>query len=255
MTFFDCNASYGILDVPPLQYADTPEELLAEMDFCNVDEALVTCAAQRCDSPIVGNELVVRETRGQPRLHPAWAILPPQTEELAPTVGAFVADMARHGVRALWAFPAFDKYALNATTCGELFEELTARQVPLFLPLTQLGGGSQSGWQALDGLLSQFPRLTVIASDQSVWGEDRFFRPLIERYPRLHLDISTYELGRGLEDFCRKYGPARLLFGTHYPQVPMGGPVLNLKHADISDYDRELVAGGNLRRLLGEVRL
>ena len=261
MTFFDCDASYGILDVPPQQYAETPEQLLAEMDFCNVDEALVTCAAQRCDSPIVGNELVVRETEGHSCLHPAWVILPPQTGELAHTVDAFIADMGRNGVRALWAFPARNHYSLNATTFGPLFEELSERNVPLFLPVPEMGGGSHShtsyylGWKFVDELLAQFPRLTLVATDQSVWGQDRYFRPLVERYPRFYLDIATYEQGRGLEDFCRKYGPGRLLFGTHYPEVPMGGPVLNVANADISDRDKELIAGGNLRRLLQEVRL
>jgi len=261
MTFFDCNASYGILDVPPQQYAETPEQLLAEMDFCNVDEALVTCAAQRCDSPIVGNELVVRETKGHPRLHPAWAILPPQTEELAPTVDAFIADMGRNNVRALWAFPARNKYLLNATTFGTLFEALIERSIPLFFPLTEAVPGLSGhaayhfGWQLVDTLLAQFPRLTLVAAEQHVWGEDRYFRPLVERYRNLYLDISTYEQGRGLEDFCRKYGPERLLFGTHYPEVPMGGAVLNVANSDISDSDKELIAGGNLRRLLQEVRL
>ena len=261
MTFFDCNASYGILDVPPPQYAATPAALLAEMDFCGVDQALVTCAAQRADSPLVGNELVLADLAGHDRLHPAWVLLPPQTGEQVPTVEAFIAEMGRAGVKALWAFPAKNKYLLSATTFGPVFEVLIERSIPLFFPLTEAlpGPGGHAaghlGWQTVDALLAQFPRLTLVATDQSVWGQDRYFRPLIERYPNLYLDISTYEQGRGLEDFCRQYGPERLLFGTHYPEVPMGGPVLNVANADIPQRDRELIAAGNLTRLLQEVRL
>jgi len=261
MELFDCNASYGVPDVPPQQCAETPEALLAEMDFCGVDEALVTCAAQRCDSPLIGNELVVEQTKGHPRLHPTWVILPPQTGEQAPTIEAFIADMARAGVKALWAFPARNKYLLNATTFGPLFEALIERSIPLFFPVTEAMpgfGGHVSyhlGWDHVDRLLSDFPRLTLVATDMSVWGQDRYFRPLIERYPRLYLDISSYEQGRGLEDFCKKYGPERLLFGTHYPDIPMGGPILNLINADISDHDKELIARGNLIHLLEEVKL
>ncbi|NPV09642.1 MAG: amidohydrolase family protein [Anaerolineae bacterium] len=261
MHLFDCNASYGLLDVPPLQYAATPADLIAEMDFCSVAEALVTCAAQRCDSPLVGNDLVLEQTRDHPRLHPAWVLLPPQTEEQAPTVDAFIARMGEAEVRALWAFPARNKYLLNATTFGPVFEVLIERSIPLFFPLTEAlpGPGGHAaghlGWQTVDDLLSQFPRLTLVATDQSVWGQDRYFRPLIERYRNLYLDISTYEQGRGLEDFCRKYGPDRLLFGTHYPEVPMGGPVLNLVNADIGSRDKELIGAGNLSRLLQEVKL
>jgi predicted TIM-barrel fold metal-dependent hydrolase len=260
MRFFDCNACYGIFDVPPVQYAATPEELLAEMDWCGVDEALVTCAAQRADSPLVGNELVVAETKGHSRLHPAWVILPPQTGELGESVDAFLAAMRRAGVKALWAFPARNKYLLSATTFGPLLEALIERSIPLFLPLTEAVPGLSGhaayhfGWQLIDTLLAQFPRLTLVAAEQHVWGEDRYFRPLVERYRNFYLDISTYEQGRGLEDFCRKYGPERLLFGTHYPEVPMGGPVLNVLNADIPEADKELIAGGNLARLLQEAK-
>lgn len=261
MRLFDCNACFGTPDVPPLQYAETAAALLAEMDFCAVDEALVTCAAQRCDSPLVGNELVVAATRGQSRLHPSWVLLPPQTEEQAPSIDRFLADVAGAGVRALWAYPGRDKYLLNGTTFGAVFEELIEHSVPLFFPLEEAmpGGGGhaafQVGWQMVDTLLGEFPRLTLVVANPMVWGEDRYFRPLIERHRNLYLDIGAYEQGRGLEDFCRKYGGERLLFGTHYPDVPMGGTVLNLLHADIAQSHRELIASGNLERLLGGVRL
>ena len=254
MRFLDCNATFGPPSVAPPGYAVTAADLLAEMDFCGVESALVTCATQRDGSPIEGNQLVVDLTRALPRLRPAWAILPPQTEELAPDVDSFFSSMARAGVRALWAFPARHHFLLNRTTFGSFLEELTSRQIPLFLPLTEVSGSSQ-GWQLVDEILADFPRLTLVATDQSVWGQDRYFRPLVERYPRFHFETSRYELGRGIEAFCQKYGPDRLLFGTRYPDTPMGGPVLNLAHADISDTDREAIAEGNLERLLAEVRL
>jgi hypothetical protein len=254
MKLFDCNATFGLGITPPPQYAATPDDLLQEMDFCHVDEALVTCAAQRDDSPIVGNELVVQLTRGRPRLRPTWAILPPQLEELAPSVDAFYSAMAASGVKALWAFPLKHKYLLNRTTFGGFFEEMIARRVPLFLPLTETSGGI-GGWQLVDTLLSYFPALTLIPTDQSVWGQDRYFRPLVERFPNLYVEIARYELGRGIEAFCRKYGPDRMLFGTRYPETPMGGPVLNLLHADIPTEYKEAIASGNLERLLGEVKL
>lgn len=253
LKFFDCNASYGRLDVPPIQYAATPTDLVAEMDFCGVAEALVTCAAQRCDSPLVGNELVIEETRDQPRLHPAWVLLPPQSDEQAPTVDQFLTDMRQAGVKALWVFPARNKFLLNATTFGAVFETLIERSIPVFYPLEE--APPAAGWQQVDTLLADFPQLTLVAANHNVWGQDRYFRPLIERYPRLYLDIAAYEQGRGLEDFCRRYGAERLLFGTRYPEVPMGGPMLNVAHADISPQDRELIASGNLSRLLQEVKL
>ena len=104
MFFFDCNVSFGLIPNPPPSLAATPEALLAEMDHCGVDGALVTCAAQRFDSPLVGNGLLIEQVRDQPRLHPAWALLPSQTGEM-PEPDLLAGRMREDGTRALWAWP------------------------------------------------------------------------------------------------------------------------------------------------------
>jgi hypothetical protein len=123
---------------------------------------------------------------------------------------------------------------------------LVARKIPLFL-------GPR--WQEAADLLREFPELTLVVVNHSDWGDDRLFRPLIERYPRLHLDTSNYQLERGLSDFVRKYGPDRLLYGSGSPNLQMGAALLTLAQADVSDDAKAAIAGGNLRRLLSEVRL
>ncbi len=252
MFFFDCNVSFGPPPVLPLSLSWTPQELLAEMDRNGVDEALVTCAAQCHDSPLVGNPLLIDLIRDEPRLHPAWAILPEQTGEMS--VNELMTGMRANGVRALWAWPGQHCYLLNAVTWGGLFEELIARHIPLFLPLTSHSGGV-GRWAMVSALLREFPRLTLVAVDQSVWGEDRYFRPLIEKYPNLYMETSHYELAHGLRDFYRRYGADHWLFGTAYPTRYMGGAVMQLYHTDIPWSAREAIAGGNLRRLLEEARL
>ena len=101
----------------------------------------------------------------------------------------------------------------------------------------------------------RFPKLTFVVTNHGSWGHDRYFRGLVEKYENLHIDTSRYELDGGIPDFCKKYGPDRILFGSNYPHTNIGGPMLTLAHADISDSDKEAIAGGNLKRLLGRVRL
>jgi hypothetical protein len=253
MFFFDCNVSFGVMPIPPLSQATTAAALLKEMDHCGVDEALVTCAAQRFFSPLVGNPMLIEQVSNHARLHPIWALLPSQTGEI-PKPGQLVEQMRENGVRALCAWPAEHKYLLNATTFGPLFEETIVRRIPLFFDLAE-GGSTEKGWSRVSKLLREFPHLTLVAINQSVWGQDHFFRPLIERYPNLFIETSHYELAHGLRDFYRRYGADRWLFGTAYPKRYMGGAVLQLLHADIPAPAVEAVAGGNLRRLLREVQL
>ncbi|MBO3803304.1 MAG: hypothetical protein JTT11_05440, partial [Candidatus Brockarchaeota archaeon] len=193
MDFFDCNACFGVSQVPlSLRQAATAEELVQEMEFCGISEALVYHAAMRDDAPYVGNELLTEAIRGFKNLHGSWAIAPCQTGEQEPPP-AFLRRMRRHGIRALRAFPSKHRYLLDGIAFGPLFRLLAKRKVPLFLSVSESSGG-RSGWALVEQLLLEFPSLVLVATDHGPWGDDRFFRPLLERFKGLRIDISRYEL-------------------------------------------------------------
>jgi hypothetical protein len=62
-------------------------------------------------------------------------------------------------------------------------------------------------------------------------------------------------LDGGIEDFVNKYGPSRMLFGSAFHNVPMGGATLTLRNARIDDDARGMIAAGNLERILSEANL
>jgi len=245
MEWFDCCAEFGVPGIPPGPFAATPAELLDEMDFCGVPEALVSHVAMRDESPQAGNRLVSEATQNQPRLHPVWAIVPLHTGELG-TPTAWFDAMRADRVKAVTAYPDRHRYLLNGLTFGPLFEEMSARKIPLILA---------PDWRGITSLLAEFPRLTVIVTKHSNWGEDRYFRPLLERYQRFHIDTSNYDLDGGVADAVARYGPDRLLYGSGFPTLQMGGSLLTVAQAGISDDAKAAIAGGNLRRLLSEVKL
>ncbi|MEA3401866.1 MAG: amidohydrolase family protein [Armatimonadota bacterium] len=253
MELFDCNCWYGVPKSPPTAGAETPEALLGEMERAGIARALVRSAAIFEESPEVGNRLTAEGARGDPRLEPAWGMLPPQTREVG-DVDDFLEAMRQEGVRALWAYPEKHRYLLNASVMGELLEEMQSRGIPLFVHRREMPGNLDT-YRLAHQVLADFPQLHLVIVAHGSWGEDRLFRPLMQRYPNFMVDTSRYELDGGIEDLCRSYGSRRLLFGTNFPETPMGGPILTLLRARISDEDRELIAGGNLRRMLEEVRL
>lgn len=248
MDFFDCNCWYGVAMKPPHKPALTPQEIIEEMDFCGISRALVRNAAVFEQTPEVGNLLTSQDLAAQERLVPTWGILPPQTGELG-DVPTLLSNMEQAGVRSLWAYPSGHRYLLNTTTFGGLFEELQDRGLPLFLPRSETSGG-RDAYSLADDVLRDFPKLHLIVVGHGSWGEDRYFRPLMERYPNFGVDTSRYELDGGIAEVVKKYGPHRLYFGTAFPLTPMGGPMLTLLHAEITDEERAWVAGGNLARLL-----
>ena len=254
IAYYDCNVSIGAPDQGVYRPCTTAEELIAEMDWVGVDRALVHHALMRDQSPVVGNQVLVETIAGQPRLAGTWAILPPQTGEL-PTGDAFFDAMSAHEVRALWTFPDDHRYLLSRLVFGRFLDEVSERRIPLFVPRHAGGPRHPDMWKLVYGLLEEYPSLTLVVAAHGPWGEDRYFRPLLERYKRFYLDISRYELDCGLHDLVSANGPGRLLYGSHFPHHAMGGPRLMTAQAEMPQDAREAIAGGNLQHLLEEVTL
>src|SRR5207253_2757466 len=151
LKFFDCNAAFGPYRTRVFRFARTADELVEEMDFGNIDRALVYHTAMRFDHPAVGNELVVRETEGHPRLLPTLALLPSRTGELPP-LKTLLGDMRRQRVRALRLFPDDHRYFVDDTTWGDQLAVLAERRIPLFV---------RANLDRVAALLRSFPDLVV----------------------------------------------------------------------------------------------
>jgi hypothetical protein len=253
MHFFDCNVSIGLPArrevFPP---APRAEDLLAEMDFNGVQKALVWHIAQFDASPLLGNDLlasVLRTTaiQGQPRLFGCWSLLPNQAHEFPP-FPEFLQKMQQARVVALRAFPLDHHFFLNEVSMGSWLAPMMEHKVPLLFSVVK-----GANWDILYNMMAEFPDLVCVVCDHGCWGEDRRFRPLVERYPNLYVDTSQYLLDGGIEAFVRDYGPGRMLFGSGFPASYMGGMMMALKHALIPEEAKQAIASQNLERILSEV--
>lgn len=253
ISFFDANASFGRFEVPHVRRAETAQELLDEMDFVGIDEALVWHSSSVNLSPVDANRYAVELTKSHPRLHPTWTVLPHQTNELgSPEV--FLSRMRDARVRALWLRPAEHRWLPTRLGIGPILEMAADRKIPCFIPCSvqsEIG----SGWGVIERVLADFPGLRLIVTGSGSWGEDRIFRPLLERFPNLFLEVSRYELSHGIESLTQFCSHERIIYGSGHPAWTMGGPKLMVATAEISLEGRRAIASGNLKRLLSEADL
>ena len=76
MNLFDANCMLGRRSIhTSLGTPTTVDALLAEMDRLGIAEALVYHCLSLDGHPAEGNERLMSEIEGQPRLHPCWALL------------------------------------------------------------------------------------------------------------------------------------------------------------------------------------
>ncbi len=247
MFFYDCNVYFGWPAVPSLATKSTVDGLLEEMSHSGVQKALVWHVAQYDAAPQAGNTLLSTAIRPHPNLTGCWTLLPNQCSEFAP-FDIFVDQMRAARVAALRVFPQHHHFMLNNVAMGSWLEPMNRLRIPLFLYVAR-----GANWEIAYALLSEFPELTCVICDHGCWGEDRRFRPLIERYPNVFIDTSQYLLDGGIEDFVERYGPERMLFGSGFPESYFGGMMLAIRHAEISDEAKIAIAGGNLERILAWV--
>jgi predicted TIM-barrel fold metal-dependent hydrolase len=251
LSFFDCNTFIGAAQKGTWHPAGGRAEMLAAMDAAGIDNALVWHVGQQDWSIAEGNDILSAEIAGESRLWGCWTLLPPHTDEI-PAERELFARMKAERIRAARIFPGDHRYVPSRTALGSLLDALVKRRMPLILSLER--GGLD--YTSIDRLLTEFPRLVCVLSDIGIWGVDRYTRPLLARFPGVHIETSYLALHDGvMGPLVERYGAARFLFGSAFPDRLPASAMLNLVHADIGDTEKKMIAGGNLARLLQEVKL
>ena len=251
---FDANCIVG----PHLHLKEgglhTPDDLLAEMDHFGITEAFVLDSLSRENHPADGNNRILKVTAQSPRLHPAWAALPPGTTDEQPAPDELVRQMRSHRVGALFLFPRQYRFTLDDWCLDALLAPLAEARVPVFINNNEIGIGGWSGdetdWSAAVALCRRWPSLPVIVSEGRIRRANRAIYRAFDACQNLRVELSAYWLHRGIEYITRRWGSERLVFGSNWPAFGHGPTLAMLTMAEVDDRDKLNIAGDNLRRLI-----
>ena len=232
------------------------EQLLSIMDRYVIAEALVHDYHARSVYPLEhGNRRLMDMVRGQPRLHPVWALEPPIQPGQKPAE-KLANDMLAAGVRA--ARLRLGSKGNMPWVWEDLLAVLEAHRIPCFLdygpPESTVGSLTDQDMEALHIIVQKHPHLPLILSHvMGGVGIHPAAIYLLYRCDNLHLDIS------GILEYWRnaayRLGPERVLFATGMPFTDPGILVSNVQYAlGLDEAAKKLICGGNLRRLMREVR-
>lgn len=250
--YFDACCVLGhSLRVGP-QFPCTPAQLVEEMDHFGIHEALVLDSMSVFTNPRKGNQRILEWTHDEPRLHPAWALLLPSSQELPPPE-KLVRQMHDAGVGAVWLFYRHFLLPLEDWALDEMLAPLAEARVPVFFsPDSNLESYwcDATDWHSVVALCRRFPTLPVIISENRIYRSQRALFAALDACPNLHVDISALWLHRSIEFICRQWGAERLVWASHLPERTPGAVLMQLNYSDISEEELALIAGDNLRRLL-----
>ncbi|HPP12002.1 MAG TPA: amidohydrolase family protein [bacterium] len=224
------------------------DEILKALDHYGIEKALVWHIAQFEYSASEGNRLVRQLVKNQKRLVGCWAVLPPTTGEN----GEYFFDrMKENNIAALRFFPEQHRYLLRRRVFGEFLDQVVARRIPVLLSVKW-----GVTWPVIYDLLEEYPEMTCLLCDLGIWGLNRYTWPLVSSFPRVYLESSLLSLSDGgLEATVKQFGAGRVIFGTGFPERYADAAILDLLHAPLTDEEKNLIAGENLKRLLAGVKL
>ncbi|TFG61578.1 MAG: hypothetical protein E4H36_10140 [Spirochaetales bacterium] len=152
--------------------------------------------------------------------------------------------------RGIRLFPKSHRFLLEDWTAGSLCAWMTDMYLPLFL------WHVETDFTELYRLVKQYPDLPVIIESQwqKILYQLRTVYNLLRACPNIRLEMSNLVLPGAVEYCVREFGAERLLFGSFYPMAePLTAQGL-LIDADISREQMVMIAGGNMEKLIREVR-
>jgi len=250
LNFFDAELWMG----RPLDYyAPTSESLTAAdvsafMSSRRVEGALISTTEGVLQSPQDGNRELKEAERFLPvSAYTVWTGLPlfPGEPGDLPAPGSL--HPRCRGVR---LFPKSHRFPLETWVIGSLAAWMTDVRLPLFL------WHVETDFRNLYGLAKAYPSLPIIIESQwqKILYQLRTVYNLMRECPNITLEISNLVLPDAIAWCAHEFGAGRLVYGSFYPMAEPLAAQGMLIDSGLSPEEMQLIAGGNITALIGEVR-
>jgi hypothetical protein len=256
MRFFDVNAMLGPCFAPRFGRCPSPEDLLADMDLYGVEQTLVYSGLAYEYHAMTGNRELAALIGGQPRLPAAWVVGPHQAG-LYPPPGELVNEMLESGAvaaRFFWGGTLAETTYPDPDTYEALWGELQRHRVPTLVGFDEAATLTGPHLGQMTEMLRGFPDLPVILSFARLARDFSILFDRLERHPSLHVETTGLMSDYLIEDLVQRFGAERLIFGSNFPWYKAGQTRVALAYAEITETEKALIAGENLRRLIGGIQ-
>ena len=263
MNFFDCDVMIGPTATPLPSGTLDARTLLAEMDRLQIEKTLFFHYSFDIDAKKEMSRLTLAAARESDRLIPSWVLATTPTR-----IGEKLEDqidrMLDARVRAARIYPDEGPSAgplyLKIYMLEKVYDRMNQHRIPLLIPNELLNSEAtahsavpRAGYEDIEALCENFPDLPVVILHPTYESQAQLLA-LGQRHKNFHFTIPVYGLFRELESTAKMIGADRLMFGTNMPFLDPSLGMGMILYASLDDRDKEMIAGGNLQRLLDSVQ-
>ncbi len=242
LNLFDVNCNFGSGATSPPDFP-VVNDLLSHMNRLEINYGLVWHTGARDYNTTWGNRKMLDEisenSKASTRLFPAFTIVPSMIYEKG-AIRFLKQAMTSGNVKALRYFTNYSRF---------IHIDPVIRQVRKFKPVLLLDARHAPDVSEIIDFTDKFPEIPIIYT-QGMWGDVSTMFDLMRRSENVYIDTSWLHSRGAIEMAVKHFGAERVLFGTG-TRAHNGASISALNHADLTQGERELIAGKNLERLLG----
>ncbi len=240
LNYFDCNCMLGPRSDGKPGEPSSQVQLLENMEYFGIQEALVTSATSRDYSVQEGNRELAKALVDHSQLSMVWTLdYLPCIREPHPSM-TIIDDF---DAKAVVAYPKRHKYSLAPWSLGNWLSIQESRKLPLLIPR------DQTEWDEVQKLCHDYPELPIIITRVG-YRELNYLYPIWKLYKNLFIDISWLSIHRGLEFIADSGFATQLIFGTYYPYYTPGGALGILDYAQLDMSHKNKIASETLAGLI-----
>ncbi len=150
-------------------------------------------------------------------------------------------------------YPVPPKWVADEPSAYPIMERLSKLRVPILIHSDPVA--------PIFRLADRFPDATYLLAHMGGGGSDGLegmYGSIQEakRHDNIYLDSTTSNIESNIvEEAVKAVGAERVLFGTDYPCIEAYGQLAKVKAAKVTEDERALILGGNMRRLVGRKRV
>jgi predicted TIM-barrel fold metal-dependent hydrolase len=256
MRFFDCGAMAGRHPVPRAGRVASPEELLREMDRFRIEQSLFSAYRFEAEATEAMNRATFAAARNSSRLVPC-GVMTGAPSRIGRTLAQEANDLIASGARAIRMVPSEGPSAspltLRRFALDPLLDRIQRSATPLLIDAAEFHtaqGAATSAFEQIAAMAAGFPRLPIVLL-QPKYNAQADLIAVLRRYRNVYCTIPLLGLFREMESLAAIAGADRLLFGAYLPNSDPALPIGMITYSKLPVREREMIAGGNLRRLLG----
>lgn len=249
LRFIDANCMIGTRMAPREGSLITTDDFIEIMDRTGIDKALCHHSTAIENSCLLGIDELEKTVKGyEERFLKQWVIQPDIWGEFM-SPETLLAEMKEKGVKSVRFTPFSKQYSMAPYSVGAMIDALSECNVPIFISYPEMQGAGN-----IYDLCRNFPNAKFVITDP--WYRTiRFLIPIFDSCDNLYTECSNFVINNAIGHFCRYQGAERMLFGSGMPNASAAASTSLIRYANISDEEKELIAHGNITRLLEEVSL